>query len=234
MAPAGLGTDTDGSVRIPAALNGIAGLRPTVGRYSQMGVTPLSHTRDTVGPMARSVSDVVLLDQIITGDWSSADARAVRDIRLGMAREPFYANLDPEVARLAEDSLGKLRVAGFEIVEVDVPSLGEISVKISGVVTAYELNVDLAAYLRKYRTGLTVQDIIRKIASPDVKDSFEKFILGDQAPSEAAYRDAIEEHMPKLKEIYADAFAKYRIDALIFPTTPLPAQALGSLDRGDT
>ncbi len=65
MAPAGLGTDTGGSVRIPAALNGIVGLRPTVGRYSQQGITPLSHTRDTAGPMARTVRDLVLLDQVI-------------------------------------------------------------------------------------------------------------------------------------------------------------------------
>ena len=68
MAPAGLGSDTGGSVRIPAALNGIAGLRPTVGRYNGEGITPISHTRDTAGPMARTVGDLVLLDQVITGD----------------------------------------------------------------------------------------------------------------------------------------------------------------------
>jgi len=67
MAAAGLGTDTGGSVRIPAALNGIAGLRPTLGRYSQEGITPIAHTRDTAGPMAREVADLVLLDTIITG-----------------------------------------------------------------------------------------------------------------------------------------------------------------------
>ncbi len=71
MAPAGLGSDTGGSVRIPAALCGVAGLRPSVGngekRYSAQGVIPLSHTRDTVGPMGRTVADVALLDSVITG-----------------------------------------------------------------------------------------------------------------------------------------------------------------------
>src|SRR5262245_37693135 len=67
MAAAGLGSDTGGSVRIPAALNGITGLRPTLKRYSQDGITPIAHTRDTAGPMARTVEDLLLLDNVITG-----------------------------------------------------------------------------------------------------------------------------------------------------------------------
>ena len=63
--PAGLGTDTGGSVRIPAALCGIYGYRPTTGRYREGGVIPISKTRDTVGPMARCMKDIVLLDSII-------------------------------------------------------------------------------------------------------------------------------------------------------------------------
>ena len=65
--PAAIGTDTGGSVRIPCALNGCASLRPTVGRYPQGGIAPISHTRDTAGPMARSVTDVALLDRVIAG-----------------------------------------------------------------------------------------------------------------------------------------------------------------------
>ena len=67
MAPAGLGTDTGGSVRIPCAFNGCAALRPTVGRYSQHGIVPISHTRDTAGPMALAMADVELLDRVIAG-----------------------------------------------------------------------------------------------------------------------------------------------------------------------
>jgi Asp-tRNA(Asn)/Glu-tRNA(Gln) amidotransferase A subunit family amidase len=75
LAPGGLGSDTGGSVRIPAALTGGAGLRPTIGRYSQEGVTPIAPSRDTVGPMARTVSDVALLDAVITGRPSAWRAR---------------------------------------------------------------------------------------------------------------------------------------------------------------
>ena len=66
MAPAGLGTDTGGSARIPAALTGIVGFRPSTGRYVSSAVTPISHTRDTIGVMARRVADVVLMDSVIT------------------------------------------------------------------------------------------------------------------------------------------------------------------------
>ncbi len=67
LAPGGLGSDTGGSVRVPAALTGGAGLRPTILRYSQEGVTPISHSRDTVGPMAQTVADVALIDSVIIG-----------------------------------------------------------------------------------------------------------------------------------------------------------------------
>ena len=67
LAPGGIGSDTGGSVRIPAALCGIVGLRPTTGRWSQAGIVPISHTRDTAGPMTRSVADCVLIDGVVTG-----------------------------------------------------------------------------------------------------------------------------------------------------------------------
>ena len=66
--PAGLGTDTGGSCRIPAALCGVIGFRPTTGRYDGDGVVPISHTRDTVGPLARSVRDIALFDSVLSGD----------------------------------------------------------------------------------------------------------------------------------------------------------------------
>ena len=68
LVPAALGTDTGGSVRIPAALCGVVGFRPTTGRYSQKGIVPVSHTRDTAGPLCRSVSDAAMIDAAITGE----------------------------------------------------------------------------------------------------------------------------------------------------------------------
>jgi len=224
MAPAGLGSDTGGSVRIPAALNGISGLRPTVGRYSQEGITPISHTRDTAGPMARNVRDLIVLDQIITGDRRSVPTVGLSSIRLGVPRVPYYSNLDPEVARIMDSTLAKLRAAGVQLVEVDMPDLIEANNKVSFPVALYEGNADLAAYLAKYNTGLTVRDVASQIASPDVKGIFDTFIVGEKAIPEAVYREAVQQNRPKLQQLYADTFAKHKLDALVFPTTPLPAQ----------
>ena len=226
MVPAGLGTDTGGSVRIPAALNGIAGLRPTVGRYSQQGITPLSHTRDTAGPMARTVRDLVLLDQVITGDRRPIPMAGLSGVRLGIVRIPFCQNIDGEVAQILERSLEKLRAAGVQLVDVELPDLADLYAKAGPPMAAYEVNADLAVYLAKYQTGLTVRAVVDQVASQDVKRLFETVILGDKAISDAVYREAVETHLPRLRQLYADTFAEQRFDALIFPTTPLPAQLL--------
>src|SRR5947209_2612740 len=86
LAPGGLGSDTGGSVRIPAALCGLVGFRPTTLRWSQVGVVPISHTRDTVGPITRSVGDCILLDGIVTGGPLEIAPASLRGLRLGVPR----------------------------------------------------------------------------------------------------------------------------------------------------
>lgn len=86
QAPAGLGSDTGGSVRIPSTINGLCGLRPSMGRYSQKGVTPMAPTRDTVGPMANSCEDLELLDQIITGETYSEKTPVLTEIKIGIPK----------------------------------------------------------------------------------------------------------------------------------------------------
>jgi mandelamide amidase len=194
----GLGTDTGGSVRIPSAITGIVGLRPTSGRYSLEGVTPFSHTRDTVGPMARNVADVVLLDQVITRDVAAVQPVDIKSVRLGVARDPFYKNLDPEVAQVMERALDKLRTAGAMLVEVALDDFGATSDKIGPVVGYFELKSDLAAYLEKYPTQVTLSDLVAQAAGPDVKDILNNRVLGAQAPTAAAYQEAMEQNRPKL------------------------------------
>ena len=91
---AGLGTDTGGSVRIPCALNGCASLRPTLGRYPQQGIAPISHTRDTAGPMAATVGDVAILDRAIAGGGALAPANP-KQLRLGFVKA-MLANVDSD------------------------------------------------------------------------------------------------------------------------------------------
>jgi Asp-tRNA(Asn)/Glu-tRNA(Gln) amidotransferase A subunit family amidase len=228
MAPAGLGSDTGGSVRIPAALNGISGLRPTLGRYSQEGITPIAHTRDTAGPMAREVADLVLLDTIITGARDKVAPAPLSGLRVGVPRAVFWKNLDAETERLATAALDRLRGAGAVVVDVDLPGLAELNGKVSFPVALYEANVDLTRYLKRYRIALDLKGLAERIASPDVKGLFASAIVpgAKDAIPEKVYRDAIATR-PALQRLYAETFRAHGLAALVFPTTPLPAAPVG-------
>ena len=136
-----LGTDTAGSGRLPAALNGIAGLRPTPGRISLRGVTPVSAAFDTISPMARRVSDIARFYAVLAGydplDPVSVD-RSVEDpltglsvgisgLRLGVPRRYFFDGMDPGVAKAIEEALAELERLGAKLIEVDVPQVENAS-----------------------------------------------------------------------------------------------------------
>jgi mandelamide amidase len=226
LAPAGIGTDTGGSVRVPAALCGIAGLRPTVGRYSQAGIVPISHTRDTAGPMARSVADLALIDGVVTGGPRSITAAPLKGLRLGVPRGYYYENLDGALAAVVEDALKRLKDSGVVLVEADVPNVKALDDAVSFPVALFETVTDLTMYLRDHRAGLDFAGLVAKVGSPDVKGILGS-LLGEGAVPEAAYREALKTHRPALQAAYADYFKKNRVEAMIFPTTPLPAAKIG-------
>ena len=126
-----IGTDTAGSIREPAALCGVVGLKPTYGRVSAEGVIPLSESLDHVGPIARTVADVTVVLQAIATDngknqglpasdflslWKAAD----RSLRIGMPRSYFYDDLDPEVSTAVEEALRVLAMRAREIREIEL------------------------------------------------------------------------------------------------------------------
>ena len=138
MAPAGLGSDTGGSVRHPAAMCGIAGLRPSTGRYSLAGVLPLSSTRDTVGPMARGVDDLILLDDAITGETAPVKPTPLKGLRLGIPRRHYYEHLDSEVAPVIEVALSRLADLGAVLVDADIPNVETCNRDIARPISGYE------------------------------------------------------------------------------------------------
>jgi indoleacetamide hydrolase len=233
LAPGGLGSDTGGSVRIPAALTGGAGLRPTLGRYSQDGVTPIAHSRDTVGPMARTVADVALLDAVITGSTMGAPA-SLRGVKLGTYRAYFFADLDADTKAATDAALDKLRAAGATIVDVDMPDLRKLNDAASFPVALYEAYDDLKAYLARYQTGKTVEQVAQQIASKDVKATYDTLVVPRKLPAangtvDAApvYAAAMREARPALLQHFVDTFTRNGIDALVAPTTPHVAVAQG-------
>ena len=233
LAPGGLGSDTGGSVRIPAALSGAAGLRPTIGRYSQEGVTPISHSRDTVGPMAQTVADVALLDAVITGGRPPVPAPLSR-VKLGVYRAYFLKDLDADTRAVTEAAFEKLRHVGVTIVDVDMPDLQKANDAASFPVALYEAYDDLKAYLEKYRTGVSVEQVAAQIASRDVKATYDGLVVPRKLPAPngvvdaaPAYVAAMRDARPALLKVFTDAFQRYGIDALIGPTTPAVAATQG-------
>ncbi|MCU1639823.1 MAG: amidase [Nocardia sp.] len=138
-----IGTDTAGSIRIPAAFNGITGLKPTFGRVPKSGVVPLGYTLDHVGPMARSAADCALLLSVIAGheaadpysssvavdDYSGALTGDLRGITIGVDDLDRYANagIDPAQPQLFTEALDALREAGATIVPVEIPMYPEVT-----------------------------------------------------------------------------------------------------------
>ncbi|HEU5283985.1 MAG TPA: indoleacetamide hydrolase [Burkholderiales bacterium] len=227
MTPVGLGTDTVGSVRVPAALCGIAGLRPSSGRYPGAGIVPLSHSRDTAGPMARSIADLILLDSVITGDAAPVEPVPLARLRLGVARAYYWAQLDDEVERVAKAALAKLAAAGARLVDIDLAPLPADAFKARRCrsIQLFELKPDLSRYLEAH-PGADFERVAAGLASPPVKTLIEDLVLGPDAPSREVYDAVMGEYRPSLQAAFKQAFGT-GVDAIVFPMTQVPALPIG-------
>ncbi|KRC84836.1 indole acetimide hydrolase [Achromobacter sp. Root83] len=228
LAPAALGTDTGASVRLPAAVNGAAGFRPTVGRYSGAGITPISHTRDTPGPIANCMADIVLLDAVLAGDSQALAPALATDIRLGLVRY-FWDDLAPEVQAVADAALGRLRAAGVQLVDLDMPDLPAANSAVGMPLCLYEQKPDLIDYLARYGAGVSFEEVVAQISSPDVKGIFDGLIVPGVLPTpdgqvlalQPLYERAIATHRDELIDVYRRAFQEHGLDGLLFPTVPV-------------
>lgn len=231
MVPCAIGTDTGGSVRMPAAWCGITGLKTTIGRISTHGVLPLSHTLDTPGPMARSVADCALLLSVMQGadkadpqtftlidsDPMATLRRGVRGLRLARLPQSERAGTDPAVLAAYDASLTHLASLGAEIVDITLPATcRDLGHKVGQIISAesYALVGDIAD-----NNALPVDEAVR----PRIR--------AGAAISARQYLDTLSERQ-RLKAAFADTMDG--IDALLTPTVLTPAPRLEEIDQSTT
>ena len=228
MAPLGLAEDTEGSIRVPAAFCGVAGFRPTTGRYSSEACIPISPLFDQVGPIARSMLDLVLFDSVIAGDRRPMNTPPLRGVRLGVVRDYWYRGLDPEVARLTDLALARLEQAGVQLVESELPGLAELIELTTSQIQNHDVRIALAHYLAEFATGRDFDTVVA-MASADLQELFREHVLpgGAEFVSEAAYAAARDRHLPALRQLYREYFARTGVAAIAFPTTLVAAPPIG-------
>jgi amidase len=231
----GVGTESDGSVTAPASVNGIVGIKPTVGLLSRSGIIPISHSQDTAGPMARTVRDAAILLSAMTGnpgvDYTKyLDGNGLKGMRLGVERN--YFGIDVATNRLFGNCLAEMKRHGAELVDpANLPSHGEYD-EDELEVFLYEFKAGLNAYLGR-RPGAGVRSLADVIAfnrqrSSEEMPYFQQDLL-ERAQAkgpltEKAYLDARARCMRLSRTEGIDAvIRKYRVDAIVAPTAgPAP------------
>jgi amidase len=243
LAAAAVGTETDGSVVCPSSVNGVVGLKPTVGLVSRTHIVPISRTQDTAGPMGRSVADVAVLLQAMAGsdpddpatidadrqrrDYLAAlDARALQGRRIGVLR--FTAGFHRETDARFADALGHLRAAGATLVEIDVApaELAELGRDELAILLA-ELKSGLAAYLATTPREVAVRSLADVIAfnaaTPAETALFGQSLFesaeATQGTDDPAYRTALARTPARAARILDGWMREHRVDALAAPTT---------------
>jgi aspartyl-tRNA(Asn)/glutamyl-tRNA(Gln) amidotransferase subunit A len=224
-----IGTDGGGSIRCPAAVNGVVGLKPTTGRVSRRGVVPMSSTFDNVGPLARTVEDCALMLTAMAGhdpadptsleepvhDYTAGIRSGVRGLRLGIERDFFFSSrVAPDVLQAVQGALELLQSAGAELVEVRIPEL-----EYSGAAAMPALVADTTAFHRQWlrRRGHLYERPTRVMIE-----------LGELIPATHYVRAQRARRL--LRDRFRNAFEMFRLDALVAPTLPGPTVPVEELN----
>ena len=219
-----LGTDTGGSIRIPSSLCGVVGLKPTYGRVSNRGVVPMAWTLDHVGPICKTVEDAALMLAAVAGhdplDPASADtpvpdySRALHmetsKLRVGVARKPFFENLEPEVAKAVDAAIDVVRKLTASVIDVDVPTSGNI---------ADVWNPEIYAYHAPWITK-----------TPELYQTATRNLIEAAGRANAATYAQARRYVDVVRRDIRKSFAA--VDVLITPTQRTVAQPIASPQPG--
>ena len=227
---AALGSDTGGSIRMPAHFCGVTGLKTTVGRVSRAGAMPLSQSLDTVGPLAQSAEDCALLVGLMAGadpadptaiagplpDYMAATRQSIKGLSIGVPTAFYVDDLDPEVARMLDETLAVLKREGAKIVQVELPDQRQLT-----AACQFVLATEAAAFHRRWM-----------IERPE--DYGAQVLMRLQnglAVSGVSYLEAMRWRGPALA---AHLAAVAGVDAVIAPVAPMAAPTIAESDVGNS
>jgi aspartyl-tRNA(Asn)/glutamyl-tRNA(Gln) amidotransferase subunit A len=242
-----LGSDTGGSIRQPAALSGVVGLKPTYGRVSRFGLVAFASSLDQIGPLTKTVRDAAVIMNAIAGhdpqdstalnepvpDYAARLGRDLRGVRLGLPKEYLIEGIDSQVKTAIDTAVKQMSSLGAEIIEVSLPTT-EYAIAVYYIVATAEASANLARFdgVRYGYRAENPKDMLDLYGrtreegfGPEVK---RRIILGTYVLS-SGYYDAYYLQAQKVRELirrdFASAFEK--VDALVSPTSPVPAFKLG-------
>ncbi len=228
LCAASIGSETDGSILAPASLNGLVGLKPTVGLVSGAGVVPITARQDTTGPMTRTVADAALMMSVIaepTVHWDGIAEleNAPHGLRLGVLPPPDSTN--PEVLKQSPDWYKLLERQGFTLVDVKPPPGWATLLEDEFEVLLYDFKADLNAYLARFNGSLPVRNLADLIefnnqhASQEMPFFGQELFLQAQAKGSRASPEYVKElhHIEDVADTsgLAAVFARYGVDALV-------------------
>jgi aspartyl-tRNA(Asn)/glutamyl-tRNA(Gln) amidotransferase subunit A len=251
LCAAATGTDTGGSIRQPAALTGITGLKPTYGRCSRWGMVAFASSLDQAGPMTRSAEDAALMLAGMAGfdprdstsaerpvdDYMAALGRPIRGLRIGIVREFMGDGLDPAVGTAVHAALDELQRLGAELIDVSLPHT-DLSVAAYYVVAPAECSSNLARfdgvrYGHRCDDPRDLEDLYKRSRSEGFGAEVRRRIMIGTYALSAGYYDAYYLKAQKIRRLIADDFraAFANCDVIASPTAPGTAFALG--DKSD-
>ncbi len=246
MAPAALGTDTGGSVRQPASLCGVVGLKPSYGRVSRYGLVAFASSLDSIGPFARCVEDVALILNVIAGhdpldstsvdlpvpDYGAALKPDLAGVRVGVPREYFIEGMQPEVEAAVRAAIGTLQALGAEVREVSLPHT-DTALPVYYLIAPAEASANLARFDgMRYGPRISAGELWQTYREtrgagfgPEVK---RRIMLGTYALS-AGYYDAYYLKAQKVRTLIKRDFdeAFQTVDVIACPVSPTTAFRIG-------
>jgi len=247
LIPSATGTDTGGSIRQPAALCGITGLKPTYGRVSRYGMIAYASSLDQGGPMAQNAEDAALMLQVMAGfdskdstsvkrdvpDYSAQLNENLQGLKIGLPKEFFDENLNSEMATTIETAINEYQKMGAEIIEVSMPNL-KLAIPAYYVIAPAECSANLSRmdgvrFGHRCENPSDLNDLyIRSRGEGFGTEVKRRILVGTYALSEGYY-DAYYIKAQKIRRLISDDFNKVlkQVDVIMGPVTPSPAFGIG-------